>query len=176
MLHAWERGDEEARDRLFVLVYDDLRRRAGSYLRLEREEHTLQPTALVNEVYLRMTGGTPLAWQNRSHFFAVASSMMRRILVDHARQRQAQRRGGGLRTVALDEATLPEIEAGVDVLALDAALDRLAGLDLRQSRVVELRYFGGLSVEETAQVLGVSTPTVKRDWATARAWLYREIA
>jgi len=175
MLHAWERGDQEARDRLFALVYDELRRRAGAYLRQEREDHTLQPTALVHEVCLRLIGATSLNWESRSHFFAVAANMMRRILVDHARQRLAQRRGGGLRTVALDEAAVPEAAPGVDLLALDAALGRLAELDGRQSRVVELRYFGGLTVDETARVLGVSTPTVKRDWATARAWLYREI-
>jgi len=176
MLHAWQRGDDEARDRLFSLLYDELRRRAAAQLRRERSDHTLQPTALVHEVYLRLTRASPISWQNRAHFIAVAASMMRRILVDHARQRQAQRRGAGLRTVALDEETVADASAGVDVLALDSALERLAQLDERQSRVVELRYFGGLTVDETAHALGVSGPTVKREWAAARAWLFREIA
>jgi RNA polymerase sigma factor (TIGR02999 family) len=176
MLRAWQRGDNEARDLLFAFAYEELRKRAAARLRREREDHTLQPTALVHEVYLRLTRAGPITWQNRSHFFAVAAGMMRRILVDHARSRAAERRGSGLRTVALDEATVAKRTEGVDVLALDSALDRLAALDTRQSQVVELRYFGGMSVDETAHVLGVSSPTVKREWAAARAWLFRELA
>jgi RNA polymerase sigma factor (TIGR02999 family) len=175
-LLAWEQGDAAAEERVFAIVYSELRRRAAAYLRRERPDHTLEPTALVHEAYLRLCHGREVGWQSRAHFFAVAATVMRRILVDHARERRTQRRGQGLRTVALDEAAAGATGPDVDLVTLDEALGRLAELDLRQSRIVELRYFGGLTVEETARLLQVSAPTVKREWATARAWLHREIA
>jgi len=168
-------GNREAVDRLLPLVYAELRRIAASYLRTEREGHTLQPTALVNEAYLRLVDQR-VAWQGRAHFLGVAAQLMRRILVDYARGRRADKRGRGFAFVALDDALLAPYERDVDLVALDDALQTLSELDARQSRVVELRFFGGLSAEETAEVLGVSTPTVTRDWAVARLWLRREIA
>jgi RNA polymerase sigma factor (TIGR02999 family) len=175
-LQAWEQGDAEAGERVFAVVYGELRRRAGAYLRRERPDHTLEPTALVHEAYLRLCRGGDVEWQSRAHFFAIAATVMRRILVDHARKRGAQRRGQVLRTVALDQVSVGAPQPDMDVVALDEALTRLAEVDERQSRIVELRYFGGLTVEETARLLEVSTPIVKREWTTARAWLHREIA
>jgi RNA polymerase sigma factor (TIGR02999 family) len=175
LLLAWGRGDETARDELVGAVYAELRRRAGAYLRRERPGHTLQPTALVNEVYLRLVDQKSVRWESRSQFFGLAAQLMRRILVDHARSRRAGKRGGGLMPVTFDE-ELAGPGAGVDVAALDDALVALAALDPRQGRVVELRYFGGLSIEETAEVLGLSAATVKREWTMARAWLHRELA
>lgn len=169
-------GDESAAARLMPLVYDELRRLADSYLRRERPDHTLQPTALVNEAYLRLVDQTRASLRDRSHFFAVAARQMRRVLVDHARRHDAEKRGGGARRVSLDEAVdQAQDPRDLDLVALDAALDKLAELDARQARIVELRYFGGLTVEETAEALGVSATTVKDDWQSARAWLRREI-
>ena len=148
---------------------------AGHYLQQEKPNHTLSSTALVHEAYLRLVKQTDVSWQNRAHFFGVASRMMRRILVDHARKQAYAKRGGGALTLTVD-AALPAPQREIDLVALDDALEALAKLDQRQSRLVELRFFGGLSIEETSEVLGVSTPTVKRDWTSARAWLFREIS
>ena len=176
LLNAWQQGDAAARDRLFVLVYEELRRRAGQQIRRERQGHTLRPTALVHEAYLRLIGQDRIKWQNRAQFFAIASEMMRRVLVDHARERKAAKRGGPAVRVALEE-DVAAIEAReVDLIALDGALDDLAALDPRQSRVVELRFFGGLGNAEIADVLEVSRATVDRDWRFARTWLYRRLA
>ena len=174
VLAAWTNRDPGARDRLVPIVYEELRRLAHHYMRGEREGHTLQTTALVNEAYLRLVGIDGLRWRDRAHFFAMAATLMRRVLVDHARQRGREKRGGGVSVVSLDEnAVAPRPE--VDVVALDEALERLAAADPQQSRVVELRFFAGLSVEETAVALGISPATVKRDWATAKLWLYNEL-
>lgn len=168
-------GDAGALDACFPLVYDELRRLAGRYLRAEGEGHTLQPTALVHEAYLRLVGQRNVDWRNGAQFLGVAAEMMRRILVNHAVARRTAKRGGDAPRVALDE-TLRVLEADdVDLLALDGALEVLATVDARASRVVELRFFGGLGIEETAEVLGVSPATVKRDWSVARAWLRREL-
>jgi RNA polymerase sigma factor (TIGR02999 family) len=175
LLLAWRDGEPGAIDRLAPLVYDELRRQARLQLRGERAGHTLQPTALVHEAFLRLVGQSRAQWQNREQFFAVASRAMRRVLVDHARARMAAKRGDGQTFVVLDDARAPSAPPGVDALALDQALDRLAGIDPRQARVVELRYFGGLTAPETAAALDVSLATVNRDWAMARAWLFREI-
>lgn len=176
LLRAWRDGDAAALEALAPLVYAELRRLAEARMRRERPDHTLQATALVHEAFLRLTGSDAPAWEDRTHFFAVAARVMRRLLVDHARARGYAKRGGGVRRVSLDEAVELSEEPGEDLLALDAALTRLAALDPRQHQVVELRFFGGLSVEETAEVLGVSAVTVKRDWRAARAWLYAELA
>lgn len=168
-------GDPEAMDRLMPLVYDELRRLAAGQLRREREEHTLTPTSLVHEAFLRLTGGATVDWQGRSHFFGVAAQAMRRILVDHARRRTTQKRNRQ-HQVTLDPSFEPAGSApSEEILAVDEALARLAELDPRQAQVVELRYFVGLSIEETAEVLGTSPATVKRDWTVARAWLQREL-
>jgi RNA polymerase sigma factor (TIGR02999 family) len=172
LLHAWVGGDIGAREQLMPLVYQDLRRRAAAYLRRERRDHTLQPTALVNEVYLRLVKQDGVVWQNRAHFFGVASQIMRRILVDHARRGRMAKRSGRWAKVTLDERIAGATSRGVDVLDLDAALTRLAEFDPRKSRIAELRFFAGLSLEETGHVLGVSVATVERDWQAARAWLY----
>jgi RNA polymerase sigma factor (TIGR02999 family) len=158
-----------------ALVYDDLRRRAAGYLRRERPGHTLQPTAVVHEAYLRLVDQDRVVWQNRAHFLAIAASMMRRVLMDHGRRQKARKRGGGGTRVTLDEAFSPVTPRGLDLLALDEALAELAGLDEQQARIVELRAFGGLSVEETAEALGVSPATVKRHWIFALAWLQRRL-
>jgi len=160
---------------LIPLVYEELRRVARYYLKQEKQSHTLSSTALVHEAYLRLVNQKEVTWQNRAHFFGVAAQMMRRILVDHARRRGYAKRGGGAMTLALEEAVATPQRREIDLVALDDALDSLAKLDDRQSRMVELRFFGGLSIEETSEVLGVSVPTVKREWASARAWLFREI-
>jgi RNA polymerase sigma factor (TIGR02999 family) len=168
-------GDQEALKSLIPLVYDELRRLAHYHLNRERSDHTLQSTALVNEAYLRLAG-QDLRIQNRAHFFAIASQLMRQVLVDYARRHRAGKRGAGVCMLTLDEqVTLPQTRS-VDVVALDEALNGLARLDQQQSRIVELRFFGGLSIDETSAVLGVSPATVKRDWATARIWLHREIS
>ncbi len=168
-------GDGAVLDDLLPLVYAELRRLAASYLRRERQGHTLQPTALVHEAYMRMIDQTQVEWQNRAHFFGVAAQMMRRILVDHARGQQAEKRGGEFQKLSLDENIDVSGERAADLIALDDALARLAELDPQKSRVVELRFFGGLSVEETAEVLGVSAPTVKRQWRMAKAWLFGQV-
>ena len=172
LLRAWGEGDTKAGDRLMPLVYAELRKRAAAYLRRERPGHTLQPTALVHEAYLRMAGQDRAAWKNRAQFFGVAACMMRRILVDHARALNMAKRTGRLINVELQDDHAVVAAPDIDVLALDEALTRLAAFDARKTAVAELRFFSGLSVEETAQVLGVSVATVERDWQVARAWLY----
>ncbi len=171
----WSRGDKSALDRLMPVVYDELHRVARRYLARERGDHTLQATALVNEAYLRLVGQRSTNWQNRAQFLGVAAQLMRRILVDHARRRHAAKRGDGAPTLALDQAADQAPVEPLDILELDRLLGRLAALDPHLGRLVELRFFGGLTVEETSVVLGVSPRTVKRDWRTARAWLYREL-
>ena len=175
LLADWSNGNEAARDELIPLVYDELRRLAGHYMALERSGHSLQATALVNEAYLRLVDQRQVRWQGRTHFFALASRMMRRILVDYARSRHYAKRGGAARRVSLEDAMIVSAHKTPDVVALDDALTRLAAIDFRKSQVVELRYFGGLSMGEIAAVLKISEVTVRRDWSTARAWLYREI-
>jgi RNA polymerase sigma factor (TIGR02999 family) len=174
LLRAWSDGDQSALDRLTPIVYDELHRLARRYMKHERPDHSLQSAALVNEAYLRLVDYDRMQWQNRAHFFAVSAQLMRRILVDHAR-RHNLKRGGGVEHVALEEAAVVGGEQGTDLVALDDAMNSLARLDPRKVQVVEMRFFGGLSVEETAEVLKVSTVTVKRDWRAARAWLYREL-
>ncbi|MBI1761643.1 MAG: sigma-70 family RNA polymerase sigma factor [Acidobacteria bacterium] len=176
LLLDWRAGDRAALDRLMPLVYDELRRIARAYLRHERREHTLQTSALVNEAYLRLVDHEQISWQNRAHFFCVAAQAMRRILVDHARSRNFAKRGGAAHKVSLDEAAGVALERADELLALDDALQDLAKFDERKSRVVELRYFGGLSVEETAEALGIAAITVIRDWNTAKVWLLREMS
>lgn len=176
LLVDWREGDQTAFDRLLPLVYDELHRMAARYMRGERPGHTLQTSALVNEVYLRLADYKQMQWQDRAHFFAVAAQAMRRILIDFARARQNLKRGGGAERVSLDKALVVTPEGGTDLLALDEALGRLAALNSRQARMVELRYFGGLSEEEVAEVLGIAPRTVRYDWSLARAWLYRELS
>jgi RNA polymerase sigma factor (TIGR02999 family) len=175
LLQAWGRGDLRARDELAPLVYGELRRRAAAYLRHERPDHTLQPTALVHEAYLRLVGHERVAWRNRGHFFGMAAQMMRRVLVDHARARKAAKRPHGECRVAVDEAHVVGAPPDCEVLLLDRALAELAALDARQAQIVELRYFGGLSEQEIAELLSLSRSTVTREWQSARAWLYRRI-
>ena len=175
LLVEWSQGDQAALDRLAPLVYEELRRMARTYLRGERPDHTLQATALVHEAYLRLVDQRRVSWQNRAHFFGIASQMMRRILVNHAAARAAAKRGGGARKLALDEAAGLAGGREVELIALDEALKELEKLDQRQSRIVELRYFGGLSLEETAEALDLSPATVKREWSTARLWLRRRM-
>jgi RNA polymerase sigma-70 factor (ECF subfamily) len=175
LLLAWNEGDEQALARLMPLVQDELHRLAHRYMAGERSGHPLQTTALINEAYLRLIDSSRVRWQNRSHFFAVSAQLMRRILVDAARARHKQKRGGDVIHVSLDEAMIVSRERGPDVIALDEALKTLATLDPRKSKVIELRFFGGLSVEETAEVLGVSPVTVMRDWGLAKTWLLREL-
>jgi RNA polymerase sigma factor (TIGR02999 family) len=170
LLQAWSRGDVAARDQLFPIVYEELRRRAADHLRRERAGHTLQPTALVHEAYLRLSEQNA-AWKNRDQFFALASRIMRRVLVDHARARKARKRAGITHVTLADSAESRE----VDLVALDLALDELATADQRQARIVELRYFGGLRLEEVASALDVSLATVNREWRSARAWLYQRV-
>lgn len=175
LLRRWQQGDQAATEELLPLVYGELRRIARRHLRGERHGHTLEATALVHEVYLRLSGGDELHWNDRVHFYAVAAQMMRRVLVDHARGRDAAKRGGSVVKVSLDEARDPAVESGADVVALDDALASLEALDPRKSRIVELRFFGGLTLEETAAVLGISVPTVVKETRLARAWLHRQI-
>jgi RNA polymerase sigma-70 factor (ECF subfamily) len=174
LLRAWSGGDQKALETLTTVVYDELRRLARRYMRRERPGHSLQTTALVNEAYMRLVDYKRMQWQNRAHFFAVSSQLMRRILVDHAR-RHNQKRGTGAQQVSLDEAAAVSGGRTTDLVALDDALIALARLDPRKVQVVEMRFFGGLNVEETAEVLKVSPVTVMRDWSTAKAWLYREL-
>jgi len=176
LLDAAREGDKDAADLLMQAVYADLRQKAAAFLRRERPGHTLQPTALVHETYLRLVDQKRVVWQNRAHFLGVAAEMMRRVLVDHARNRRARKRGGTRTRVTLDEAVASTGPRSLDLIALDDALNELAALDPRQSRVVELRAFGGLSVEETAEVVGISPATVKRYWSFSRAWLARRLA
>jgi RNA polymerase sigma factor (TIGR02999 family) len=176
LLAAARAGDRDCQSRLFEAVYGELRRIAAAQLRGERRDHTLQPTALVHEAYIRLLGRGDVPWENRAHFFSTAAGTMRRILIDHARTRKADKRDGKLKRVDLDETPAAFVEEDADrLLAVDEALGRLAQWDERQARVVELRFFGGLTVEETADVLAVSVKTVKRDWAMARAWLQTQL-
>jgi|SRR5579859_3947913 len=172
LLHAWGRGDEQALDRLVPLVYDELHRLARGYMARERAGHTLQTTALVNEAYLRMVDARGVDWKDRAHFFAICARTMRRILIDSARARRYEKRGAGQSMISLDESLAVGLRPGKDLLALDDALIHLAEIDPRKSEVVELRFFGGLSVEETAEALRISPKTVKRDWKMAKAWLH----
>ncbi len=175
LLVSWGHGNQDAREALIPLIYDELRRLARRYLRRERPDHTLESAALVHEAYLRLVRQEPFQWQNRAHFFGVAAQLMRHILVDHARNRLAAKRGAGAPRLTLDpKIALPQ-KREVDLVVLDDALNRLASLDPEQSRIIELRFFGGLSIEETSVVLGISPATVKRNWTTARAWLQREM-
>jgi RNA polymerase sigma-70 factor (ECF subfamily) len=168
-------GDQQAASRLVPLVYSELRQMAARYMRRERVDHTLQTTALVHEAYLKLVEQTPVSWQNRAHFFAVAAQVMRRILIDHARGHLREKRGGGQQVIPLDEGLVFSPEQSAELLEVDAALHRLTELDQRQAKIVELRFFGGLTVEETAAVLGISPKTVKRDWSVAKAWLHGEL-
>ena len=172
LLRAWSAGDEQARDQLMSLVYDALHRRAAAYLRRERRDHTLQATALVNEVYLRLVDQRRIDWQNRAQFYGVAAGMMRRILVDHARGARTAKRSGRWVRVSLHDGAAAVQPPDAEILDLDGALTRLAAIDPRKTRIAELRFFAGLSLQETAHVLGLSIATVERDWQTARAWLY----
>jgi len=176
LLKNWGNGDGEALEKLMPLVYDELHRLARRYLRRERSDHTLQSTALVHEAYLRMVDQKNVRWQNRAHFFGVAAQSIRHILVDHARSHLAAKRGAGAAKLSLDEAIGVPQKKEVDLLALDRALEGLAALDPQQGKIVELRFFGGLSIEETAEVLHISTATVKRDWVMAKAWLYQNLS
>lgn len=175
LLLAWGNGDRAALDQLMPLVHGELRRMAHRYLGRERNGHTLQSAALVNEAYLKLIGERQMDWQNRAHFFAVAARVMRQILVDYARTRNRDRRGGGAQRVSLEDALVVASEQSAELVALDDALHGLAAFDERKSKVAELRFFGGLSVEETAEVLQVSPVTVMREWRLAKAWLYREL-
>jgi RNA polymerase sigma-70 factor, ECF subfamily len=181
LLIEWRQGDRAALDRLTPLVYDEICRIAHRYVQRERDGHTLQTTALVNEAYIRLAGSHNVAWQNRSHFFAVTAQVMRHILIDHARRRHYVKHGGEAQRIALDDALATEQAVMIsqpraaELVALDEALEELARIDLRKSRVVELRYFGGLSLDETAEVLQVSPMTVRRDWRAAKAWLFRRM-
>ena len=177
LLHAWSQGDEHALEKLTPLVYQELHRRAHHYMQGERSGHTLQTTALVNEAYLRLAGSRRVRWQDRAHFFALSAQLMRRILVDFARSRRYQKRGGSqARQISMDEGLAVSRERGEDLVALDQALRKLAEFDERKSQIVELRFFGGLSVEETAEVLKTSHRTVLRDWSLAQAWLRNELS
>jgi RNA polymerase sigma factor (TIGR02999 family) len=176
LLVASQNGDQSALNRVMPQVYNELRRLAGSYLRRERANHTLQGTALVHEAYIRLVDQRQMTWHNRAQFFGIASQMIRRILVDHARRTQAKKRGEGGVRLSLEDAPEPGTEPGdISLIDLDEALSRLAALDEQQSRIVEMRYFGGLSIEETAEALKISTATVKRDWTIAKAWLYQQL-
>jgi RNA polymerase sigma factor (TIGR02999 family) len=175
ILQAWSSGNQKAFDELFSIVYKELHRIAAAYMRRERPTHTLQPTALINEAYLKLVDKPTMNWRNRAHFYAVAAKIMRRILIDHAREHAAQKRGGGNEKLALEEGLVHEEERDVDLVKLDEALSAFEKIDPEKSRIIELRFFGGLSIEETAEVLSISASTVKRDWRTARAWLRRSL-
>lgn len=176
LLIDWSNGDRAALDALVPLVEEELRRLAHRYMGRERVDHTLQTTALVNEAYVRLVNRKNVQWQNRAHFFGIAAQLMRTILVDHARSRASAKRGGAAGKLQLDEALVVSEQKASEVIALDDALNQLALMDAQQSRIVELRFFGGLTVEETAEVLHLSPATIKREWSTAKAWLYRELA
>jgi RNA polymerase sigma factor (TIGR02999 family) len=176
LLIDWGKGDQAALEKLMPLVYNELRRLASNYLRRERANHTLQPTALVNEAYLKLVDQKNAKWQNRAQFFGISAQLMRRILVDHARQHQAAKRGGSnQQRLSITSAEQVARQTAIDLLALNEALDELAKMDPQQGRIVELKFFGGLSIEETAEVLGISHATVERDWKMARAWLRRQL-
>ena len=175
MLLDWSEGDQQALDRLIPVVYGELRRLASRQLRRERADHTLQTTALIHEAYFKLIEQRNVRWQNRAHFFGIAAQLMRRILVDHARTRHRAKRGGAAVRVPLEEVVVAAEGLNINLVSLDEALTRLAAVDPRQGRIVELRFFGGLSVEETAEVLRVSAATVKNDWSVAKAWLHREL-
>ncbi len=175
LLANWNKGNAEAREALMPLVYNELRKLAASHLRRERNDHTLQPTALVYEVYLRLAEQKNVQWHDKSHFFGVTAQLMRRILVDHARSHMADKRGGGLPKVSLNEAIAMSRERPAELLALDESLTQLGSTDPQQGQIVELRVFAGFTIEQTAEVLGISPATVKRDWSLAKAWLMREI-
>lgn len=177
MLCEWSDGKQEALEELMPLVYTELHRQAARFMRRENPAHTLQPTALIHETYLKLIDQREVSWKNRAHFFAIAAKLMRRILVDHARNRNREKRGGDIVKLPLDEAALAagSDEKNIDLIALDEALNRLAEIDERQTRIVELRYFSGLSLEETAAALGISRSTVAEEWAVAKAWLHREL-
>jgi RNA polymerase sigma factor (TIGR02999 family) len=176
LLVAWRNGDRAALDKLTPLVYGELHRLAHQYMRKERPGHTLQTSALLNEAFVRLVDQRDVQWRNRAHFFGIAAQMMRRILVDYARSRHYAKRGGGGQRVSLDEGMLASEARAAEVVSLDDALTALADVDERKSQIVELRFFGGLSIEEAAEVLGVSPGTVKRDWTLAKAWLHRQIS
>ena len=176
LLVAWGNGNQAARDQLMSVVYQELHRLAHYYMKRESPDHTLQTSALVNEAYLRLIDQRDVQWRNRTHFFGIAAQMMRRILVDYARNRHYAKRGGGVRELPLDEAITVSEERSAEVVMLDEALERLAEVDPRKSQIVELRFFGGLSIDETAEVLSVSPGTVMRDWTLAKAWLRREMS
>jgi RNA polymerase sigma factor (TIGR02999 family) len=176
LLSDWGKGDQKALDRLMPLVYKELHQLASRYMRSERPGNTLQSTALVSEAYLKLAGSGPIDWQNRAHFFGVAAKIIRHILLDHSRARRSEKRGGGSIALSLDEALTASEKRDVNLEVLDDALKELAKIDPQQSRIVELRFFAGLSIEETAEVLKVSRSTVKRDWVMARTWIFREIA
>jgi RNA polymerase sigma factor (TIGR02999 family) len=176
LLSAWSDGDKASLEQLMPMVYGELHRLATRHLACERSDHTLQATALVNEAYFRLIDQTRVRWQNKAHFLGIAAQMMRRILVDYARARRYAKRGGGASVVTLDEAAALSVEKAPDLIAVDDALTRLSEVDSRKARVVELRFFGGLSVEETAEVLQIAPNTVVRDWRTAKAWLHRELS
>lgn len=175
LLLDWRHGNKEALDELMPLVYEELRRLASHYMRGQKPGHTLQTTALVNEAYLRLVDSSRVQWQDRTHFFAISAQLMRRVLVDSARARNSLKRGGEMQKVTLDEGAAVLTEEKIDLIALDEALEKLAELSPRQARVVEMRYFGGLSENEIAEALDISTRTVKRDWSVARAWLFRRM-
>lgn len=175
VLERWSNGEQSALDELMPLIYKELRRLAGNYIRRERHDHTLQPTALINEVFVRLIDQHDIKWQNRAHFFGIAATLMRRILVDHARSHQAAKRGGGQYSLSLSKADRIARQPSVDLLAVHLALEELEELDPQQSRIVELRFFGGLTIEETAEVLGLGHATIEREWKMARSWLRHEL-
>jgi RNA polymerase sigma factor (TIGR02999 family) len=174
-LESWANQDPSARERLMPLIYEELRRLAHHYMRGERQNHTLQTTGLVNEVYLRLAGLDRMQWRDRAHFMAMAATLMRRILVDYARERRSEKRGGEISITSIDDHDAAGPERQIDLIALDEALARLASFDAHQARIVEMRFFGGLTVDETADVLHLSPTTVKREWASARAWLHHQL-
>ena len=176
LLIDWRQGNQDALDRLIPIIYEELRRQARRYMQGQQKGHSLQTTGLIDETYLRLLDCSKVSWKNRAHFFAVTARLMRRILVDHARSHSYKKRGGGLERISLDLNQIPDIRYDPDLVALDDELEALAAEDDRKSRVVELRFFGGLSVEETAEVLGISGQTVMRDWRLAKVWLMREIS
>jgi RNA polymerase sigma-70 factor, ECF subfamily len=175
LLAAWSEGDEESLERLFPIVEAELRRIAHNYMRGENANHTLQTTALVNEAYLKLVNQREVSWQNRAHFYAISANLMRRILLNHARDRKAQKRGGGVADVTLENSVIMSPEKSAEIIALDEALENLEKFDQLKSRIVELRYFGGLTIEETAEVLKIAPPTVSLHWRLARAWLQTEL-
>lgn len=176
ILRDWSGGDPAAPERLMPFVYDELRRLARSFLRRERGDHTLQPTALVHEAYVRLVDQRSVNWQNRAHFYGIAASMMRRVLIDHARAHAAEKRGGGGVRLSIEDVQVPVEDRAASFVAMDEALERLSQFNERGCRIIEMRFFGGLTDEEIAEVLGVSTRTVLRDWKTARLWLFRELS